>query len=205
MHTFTAEELALQDREVYKLLVDSVASHHYVDPSDYRHKLTGVLNPDATPYRLPKSYTKYTDIVDCLRHKQYTAYYPQSFVTLPKYFIDENIDPYFSAKPWDDYALGAITIEGMVQLNSNGIPWLLGDPKFIPEIIHYASIYRTTLEPAIGTNPKARQLYNQYADFITEMEAGYDRWRNKELIDQGYSTGPMSLDQMMRNLTRTWN
>lgn len=200
MGNFTKEDYERQADEVTKLLFDSVTRDSTTDRSDYRYNLTGVLNPDNTSYRLPKSHGRFKDILDVLLHKQYTAYYPQSFVALPNYFTDSGIDPYFSPKPWDDYALGAITIAGMIQLNANSIPWILGDADKVGEILDYTRTYLSLVVDSGDTSVRAKQIQFQLTDFIKEMQEGADRIKKREM-SQGISTEKnFSLESILKRV-----
>lgn len=193
------KDIQTQEDEVKNLLYVSVTHAENAD-KDYRMHLTGVLNPDSTPYRLPKSHGEYKNIVEVLEYKPYTAYYPQSFVALPRYFSDENIEPYFSPKPWDDYALGTITISGMIQLNANGIPWLLGDLSKIDEIIRYTDIYYTVINDGTVATSHVQYVRNIVADFLQEMKDGADRAKLREISKSGKSSSGLSMSSIMRRL-----
>lgn len=74
-----------------------------------------------SPYAQVKSSTNFTDIADVMNRKQFTAYYPQTYAPVSNYFVAYGYQPYFNPGSGEDYARGALTIAGMVELCANDI------------------------------------------------------------------------------------
>lgn len=74
-----------------------------------------------SPYDRVSSPSHFTDITDVVNRKQFSAYYPQSYAPVPNYFVAFGYQPYFNPGSGEDFAYGALTIAGMVELCANNI------------------------------------------------------------------------------------
>lgn len=164
-------------------------------PDDPRKHLTGILGIDPmSPYTKPRSVTQFTDIADVINRKQYTAYYPQTYAPVSNYFIEYNIQPYFNPGSGEDYARGAITIAGMIELVANELPLKIERDQDLDEIIKLAQAYLDSISEIRDPH------YKQYAKRTQHFVAVMTEARDKMLVRNGQTlpNSPSILDIIKR-------
>ena len=147
-------------------------------PEDYRKHLTGVNGLDPMcPYDTPASPRKFKNITDVVNRKQYNACFPQSFGPVPKYFLEFGYVPYFCPTEDEDYAYGALTIAGMIELTANNEPWSLARDQDIDEIITIAEAYRDLIAKSV--DPVHIDYTKKVNRFLDVMETGRKRMQKR--------------------------
>lgn len=107
----------------------------------------GILSKDPmSPYNIPSTPNYYKNIADVMNNKQFPAYYPQSYTPISPYFLENRITPYFVPGEDTDYAYGALTVAGMVELTKMGAPWRLTNENDLDIVLAIAEYYRKTME-----------------------------------------------------------
>lgn len=138
--------------------------------------LTGTVgNQDKmSPYRTPSSHSVYHDLSEVINHKPFNAWYPQSYTPVPSYFKDHGFTPYFNPKEEDDYAYGALTIAGMIELTSLNSSWRLDRDQDIEVVIGIVEQYSEVLK--VHASSSYHQAYLQRIEyFLRKMYEVRDR------------------------------
>ena len=132
---------------------------------------TSILRDDPmSPYRYPESKLIFDSITDEINSRSFKAVYPQSYTPIPRYFTDFNITPYFSPGEDMDYAHGAITIAGMIDLVSMKQPWALENVTDFDTIIQITNKYYDLISK---TENRSIAEYRQRVErFLRVMEKG---------------------------------
>lgn len=125
------------------------------DPPKPKVNITGVMGDDPmSPYKIPKSIGQFTCLADVMNRKGFAAVFPESYAPVSNYFVAYNIEPYYNPGSDIDYAPGALTIAGMVELTATGQPWALQRAQDIPIVQEIATKYLLELEQVQTTDPK---------------------------------------------------
>ena len=135
-------------------------------------KIISILRQDPmSPYTNPQSQLVFESITEEINKRSFKAVYPQSYTPVSPYFTENNITPYFNPGEDIDYAHGAITIAGMIDLVSMNKPWALERVEDFDPIIDLASQYRDLLSKHNKSN-SATQYLVKVNKFLTVMEKG---------------------------------
>lgn len=130
-----------------------------------------ILQEDLmSPYRNPESKLVFDSIADEINTRSFKAVYPQSYTPIPRYFTDFNITPYFSPGEDTDYAHGAITIAGMIDLVSMNRPWALENVDDFTTIINLVTQYYEYISKS--TNKSITDYRQRVEKFLRVMEKG---------------------------------
>lgn len=132
---------------------------------------TSLLKDDPmSPYRYPESKLVFSSISDEINTRSFKAVYPQSYTPVPRYFTEFNITPYFSPGEDTDYAQGAITIAGMIDLVSLKQPWALVNVSDFDVIINLTSQYYDIISKSHDKN--IVEYCKRVEKFLSVMEVG---------------------------------
>lgn len=101
---------------------------------------------NMSPYTLPRSGGIFKTLADVINKKHFKGIYPESFSTVPKYFRDTGIAPYYEVIPGNDYSPGVLTISIMIELTSSGYKWQLSRDQDVGLIIGISEAYRDMLK-----------------------------------------------------------
>lgn len=146
-----------------------------VEPPVAPH-IQGVLGIDPmSPYALPKIKTKYKNITDVINHKSFHAVYPQSYTPVSNYFRTFGYTPYFSPGEDVDYAKGAITIAGMIELTISNQPWKLERDQDIELIMKIAETWLDQVGPYGEHDQSIKSYATKVRLFLDVMEKGRRR------------------------------
>lgn len=160
-------EIFKSQQEANRLLLELEPDKSLAE--DPRLHLTGVMNPKNIPYKLPKSNMDYSSIQKIIENKQYKAYYPQSAVAPPNYFLAGGIEPYFKIREVDDYAYGVLTIKSMLELYSANVRWRLIKTKDMYEIRSYLLEYRRMFDGRITGAILPQTVIRIIDEFVAEL------------------------------------
>lgn len=105
-----------------------------------------------SPYEIPRSRGMFRTLADVINHKHFKAIYPESFGTVPKYFRDTGISPYYEIMPGNDYANGVLTINMMIELTVSGYKWQLVRDQDVPIILMIVEEYYSQLKAILKPN-----------------------------------------------------
>lgn len=128
-----------------------------------------------SPYSIPRSGGMFKTLADVINKKHFKGVYPESFGTVPRYFRDTGISPYYEVTPGNDYSAGTLTINTMIELTANGYKWQLSREQDIGLIISIAEAYQDQLARILRPNSnRTEDIRNKaYADklqhFLTVM------------------------------------
>lgn len=124
-----------------------------------------------SPYEIPRSKGIFRTLAEVINRKHFKAIYPESFGTVPKYFRDTGISPYYEIMAGNDYANGVLTINMMIELTVSGYKWQLVRDQDVPIILmiveEYYSQLKTLLKPN-STEPVDIQN-RSYADKLDKF------------------------------------
>lgn len=122
-------------------------------PKIEKDKRHGVLAGDPmSPYPIPSTPAVYRNIAEVMNKKQFICFYPESYTPVPDYFTKNGIVPYYNPPEETDYARGALTVAGMVELTKMNAPFALNYESDIDEVISIATVYIRSMEPYMGDN-----------------------------------------------------
>lgn len=134
-------------------------------------RIISILQQDPmSPYDNPHSQLVFESISDEINKRSFKAVYPQSYTPVSSYFTENGITPYFSPGEDVDYAHGAITIAGMIDLVSMGKPWALERVEDFDIIIERTLQYRDLLQHHKSNT--ATQYLAKVNRFLAVMEKG---------------------------------
>ena len=105
-----------------------------------------------SPYEIPRSRGMFRTLAEVINRKHFKAIYPESFGTVPKYFRDTGISPYYEIMPGNDYANGVLTINMMIELTVSGYKWQLVRDQDVPIILMIAEEYYSQLKAILKPN-----------------------------------------------------
>lgn len=156
---------------------------------DHRIHISGVNGIDSmSPYDIPQSKLQFRNITEVINQKSFTANFPQSYTPIPGYFKKHGITPYFNPGEDSDYARGALTVAGMIELTSNNQPWQLVHEQDTDLVILIAETYLNTVKAAMH-DPNIREYATKVKKFLNVMEDG----RTRQYVRQG-KINPNALD-----------
>lgn len=162
-----------------------------VEKEDHRIHISGVNGVDPmSPYDPPQSQLQFKNITEVINKKSFTANFPQSYTPIPGYFKRHGITPYFNPGEDSDYARGALTVAGMIELTSNNQPWQLVRDQDVDLVILIAETYLNTIKTAMS-DPNIREYAQKVKKFLDLMEEG----RTRQYVRQG-KINPYALDFM---------
>ena len=98
-----------------------------------------------SPYERVSSPSQFTDIADVVNRKQFSAYYPQTYAPVSNYFVAYGYQPYFNPGSGEDFAYGALTIAGMVELCANDISFRIDRDADVYVVKEIAEQYLSTI------------------------------------------------------------
>ncbi len=136
-----------------------------------------------SPYEIPRSRGMFRTLAEVINRKHFKAIYPESFGTVPKYFRDTGISPYYEIMPGNDYANGVLTINMMIELTVSGYKWQLVRDQDVPIILMIVEEYYSQLKAILKPNStEPVDIQNRsYADkldkFLAVMHAYAKRLR----------------------------
>lgn len=105
-----------------------------------------------SPYEIPRSRGMFRTLAEVINRKHFKAIYPESFGTVPKYFRDTGISPYYEIMPGNDYANGVMTINMMIELTVSGYKWQLVRDQDVPIILMIVEEYYSQLKAILKPN-----------------------------------------------------
>lgn len=105
-----------------------------------------------SPYDIPRSGGIFKTLADVINNKHFKGIYPESFGTVPRYFRDTGISPYYEIIPGNDYARGVLTINTMIELTASGLKWQLERDQDVGIIIGICEIYYDQLKSILKPN-----------------------------------------------------
>ncbi len=105
-----------------------------------------------SPYEIPRSRGMFRTLAEVINRKHFKAIYPESFGTVPKYFRDTGISPYYEIMPGNDYANGVLTINMMIELTVSGYKWQLVRDQDVPIILMIVEEYYSQLKAILKPN-----------------------------------------------------
>lgn len=105
-----------------------------------------------SPYEIPRSRGMFRTLAEVINRKHFKAIYPESFGTVPKYFRDTGISPYYEIMPGNDYANGVLTINMMIELTVSGYRWQLVRDQDVPIILMIVEEYYSQLKALLKPN-----------------------------------------------------
>ena len=105
-----------------------------------------------SPYEIPRSRGMFRTLAEVINRKHFKAIYPESFGTVPKYFRDTGISPYYEIMPGNDYANGVLTINMMIELTVSGYKWQLVRDQDVPIILMIVEEYYSQLKALLKPN-----------------------------------------------------
>lgn len=101
---------------------------------------------NMSPYTVPRSGGIFKTLADVINKKHFKGIYPESFSTVPRYFRDTGISPYYEVIPGNDYSPGVLTISTMIELTASGYKWQLSRDQDVGLIIGISEAYRDMLK-----------------------------------------------------------
>lgn len=119
-----------------------------------------------SPYTIPRSGGIFNTLADVINKKHFKGVYPESFGTVPGYFSNTGISPYYEVTPGNDYSAGTLTINTMIELTANGYKWKLSREQDVGLIISIAEAYQAQLVRILKPNSnRTEDIRNKaYAD-----------------------------------------
>lgn len=134
---------------------------------------TSMLRQDPmSPYTNPESQLVFNSIAEEINKRSFKAVYPQSYTPIPAYFAESNITPYFNPGEDVDYAHGAITIAGMIDLVAMKSPWALERVEDFDTIISLVVRYREQLSRLSDNSRQIKEYLLKVDRFLAVMERG---------------------------------
>lgn len=155
--------------------------HHPPPQPVWNQHLKGIMGADPmSPYRLPNSYLDYKDITEVVNNKPFAAIYPQSYTPVPQYYRDFNITPYFNPSEDEDYARGALTIAGMVELTANNQPWSLRRTEDLQRVYDIATSYLDQIAEYTQTDKSLENYARKMRALVNVVEKAMVRAENRK-------------------------
>ena len=134
-------------------------------------RTTYLLEDPMSPYKIIESKMAFQDVADEVNTRSFKAVYPQSYTPVHRYFTENKIDPYFSPGEDADYAHGAITIAGMIDLVYMRAPWALVNVEDFDTILDIAQRYYQVLCSS-HDNRRVAEYKQRVEKFLVVMEKG---------------------------------
>lgn len=133
---------------------------------------TSILRQDPmSPYQNPVSQMIFSSIAEEINKRSFKAVYPLSYTPVSPYFTENGITPYYNPGEDIDYAHGAITIAGMIDLVNSNRPWALENTEDFDIIINIVVQYRDLLS-AHANNKDQKSYLIKVNKFLAVMEKG---------------------------------
>lgn len=165
------------------------------DPPKPKPRKEPFYNDPMDPYTLPTSDNNYDNVTDVINRKPFAAVYPQSYTPIPNYFKRFGYAPFYQPGEGEDYAHGAITIAGMIELSNNGLPWALKHDEDYDIIIASVEAYIAGAMEANSQDLKVRAWVKNMQRFLKIMKKGRERmWRRNPAMR---GKRPFSLRQLL--------
>lgn len=138
-------------------------------PNPFAH-FTGVLGPNQiSPRHIPHSDARYRDLADVLNHKGFTGWYDQTYMPVPDYFTDNNLDTVFSPPPMDSHCYGIMTIADMIHMTNLGMSFRLEHDSDMDLVVMIAQKYLEQITAHMDATDRYRKNYAmQVEQFLKE-------------------------------------
>ena len=130
---------------------------------------TILQNDPMSPYINPVSKLTFTSLTDEINTRSFKAVYPQSYTPVSRYFTETNTTPFFNPGIDSDYAKGAITIAGMIDLVYLKQPWALVNIEDFNIIINLTTQY---LQLFTKENNTSNNYKPRVERFLSVIEKG---------------------------------
>lgn len=177
------------DSSVLKMMEEWIHGDTTPPPPPPKPSSMGWRRDPMSPYDMPYTPDHYTDLSDIMNNRPFLAVYPQSYTPVSKFFVEPISEdhpetagraPFFEPHEGEDYARGALTIAGMVELNANHIAWELVRDQDLEEVEAIASAYYEELKTLGDKNDLSIKAYLQrLANFLNVMQDGIARMKRR--------------------------